>query len=423
MILWKQEKRANAQELINWLLSRRRKPGVWPQNDWSTTVAFAELGYSSSSTSNLNRFLIMQVLNKMSKNNKKTVEDFEATFLDIQKTNSLTINKSIGNWHFFIPIKVKLNPDINQHLKIRILGKDFSIMGLRSVKSKFDKKNKSIWEDPNIIRSNTGVEVETIPEMFLYVSGQAQNPYAAWEKITPAFDTLRGIIELTLGIYRGHIMGGRQTARRKIPHPLWMVAYKKEIQPEWMTFQTEDDKTTRLFDLNNESFTRIKQNARTLKKVPDSKSTISLIADCLRLYSQAMDARFDYLCFLGFWQLAEAITRSESFGGKPEKVVSRIAWHSTKFKIKGSGYLHTLLALGNKRNDIVHRGINNIEDIDINILKATCEIALDWLFIIHKILPTMAHIEHYYSLREKSFTDFKAIRDSLVYIKKHDVAK
>lgn len=417
MHLWKQEKRANAQELIDWLLSMRTETGAW-RNEWITTVAFAELGYSSSQPS-LSKMRIMQVLNEMSKTDQKTVEDFEVTLARIRKTGAISDNEKINDWHFFIPIKVTLNPDINQRLRIRILNRIFSFVRLSSVKRQLDHQSKVALSDPRVIRRNVGVEIERTPDVFLSVSSQGSNPYSAWDKVAPAFDVLRGIIELTLGIYKGRMMWGGQSARRKIPHPLWMIAYKKETKLEWITFLTEDDKTARLFDLTNERLTRIKENARTLTRESNPKSTMSLIADCLRLYSQAMDASFNYLSFLGFWQLAEAITRSEGYGGKTDKVVSRIAWHGAKFGLKGSGYRDTLLALGNKRNDIVHRGIHNVEDNDINILKAACEIALDWLFVIRKSLPTTAHIEQYYSLREKSDTDYRAIRDSLAYVKKH----
>jgi hypothetical protein len=413
MLIWKNDKRANAQKLIDWLLARRQRLGIW-STEWVTTVAFAELGYSSSQP-NLTTSLITKVLNEMSRNNKKTVEDFETTLAQIRKADATTANKKVDNWQFFIPIKVKLNPNISQRPQIRILGRNFSFIRLSSVKRQFDSQNKTTLEDPNIIRRNTGIEINSIPEVFLSVSSHALDHYLAWEQVAPAFDVLRGAIEMTLGIYRGRIDG--RGARRQISHPLWMVAYKKGYQPEWMVFLTEEDRTTRLFDINNEHLTLIKKNAEILKREPNPKSTISLIADCLRLYSQAMDANFNHLCLLGFWQLAEAITCSEGFGGKTDKVASRIAWHGVEYGLKGTGYLETLVALGNKRNNIVHRGIHDVEDNDVNILKAACEIALEWLFKVHNSLPTIAHIEHYYSLREKSDSDLKVIRDSLVYVK------
>jgi len=131
-----------------------------------------------------------------------------------------------------------------------------------------------------------------------------------------------------------------------------------------------------------------------------------------------MDARFQHLCLLGFWQLAEAITHSETVGGNTDKVVARLAWHGIGIGLKASGYRETLAVLGKKRNDIVHRGIHDVQDDDINILKFACEVAIEWLIRIQKTLPSTAHIEHYYRLRDMNNTDLEAVRDCVAYLKK-----
>ena len=71
-----------------------------------------------------------------------------------------------------------------------------------------------------------------------------------------------------------------------------------------------------------------------------------------------------------------------------------------------------------KRNDIVHRGIHDVENDDINIIKLACEAALDWLFRTHKSLPTISHIEHYYRFRELSGTEISAMNASIAHLNK-----
>jgi len=131
-----------------------------------------------------------------------------------------------------------------------------------------------------------------------------------------------------------------------------------------------------------------------------------------------MDARFPHLSFLGFWQLAEAVTNAETFGGKTEKVVARLAWHGPRLGFKGSGYEGILKRLSTKRNSIVHRGIHDIENDDINVIKIACEAAVNWLFQIHKSLPTVQHIEQYYRFRQSTRPEINSMYDSISYIRK-----
>lgn len=379
-------------------------------------VAFAELG-SSSSHSGLTQSVIMQVLGEMSQNNKKTVDEFETIFKQRQKANAIAANEQIGRWRFFIPIEVTLDAGTARRSQIRILGQEFTFLSLASVERQLGKKSRKTLRDTTHITFHTGIKVEHLPKVFLSVSTQASSGNLGWKDIAPAFDALRGLIELYLGFYGWRISSSGKSARRKLPHPLWMIALKEGAPPEWVYFFTdEDNSTAKVFDLNSTRLAEIKKTAKILRSAPKPQSTLSLIADCLRLYSQAMDARFRHLCFLGFWQLAEAITHSETVGGNTDKVVARLAWHGVEIGLKGSGYKETLTALGKKRNDIVHRGIHEIEDDDINILKLACEAALDWLFRVHKSLSTIAHIEHYYRLRELNKIDIEAIKGCVAYM-------
>lgn len=415
MELWEGTKRANAQKLIDWLLSGR-KDGNWPL-DWVNMVAFAELG-SSTTHAGLTESVIMQVLNEMSQNNKKAVGEFETIFEQRLKTNKLEANKQVGRWRFLIPIEVTLGSGTARRSQINILGREFTFLSLASVERQLDKKNRKALRDIANIKSHIENKIEHPPKVFLSVSTQASSWKQGWMDIAPAFDALRGLIELSLDFYGLHITSRGKSARRKLPHPLWMIILKKDTPSEWVYFLTDEDSAAKAFDLTSTRLTGIKKNAKILEREPKSHSTLSLIADCLRLYSQAMDARFRHLCFLGFWQLAEAITHSETVGGNTNKVVARLAWHGIEIGLKGSGYKETLTALGKKRNDIVHRGIHEIEDDDINILKLACEAALDWLFRTHKSLPTVAHIEQYYRLRELNQTDIEAIKGCMTYINK-----
>lgn len=415
MKLWNEAKRANAQKLIDWLLSERTDSG-WTA-DLVSLVAFAELG-SSSSHPDLTESVVMQVLNEMSQGNTKSVDDFEEAFKEYLRANAIAENKKLGHWRILIPIDVALSADIARPNQIRILGKRFSFLSLTSVERQLGKKHTKNLLNPTLMTFHTGIKIEHIPRVFLSVYTQAPSRELAWKEIEPAFDALRGLIELSLSFFDWRISNSVKSARRKVPHPLMWIAYKQGVPPEPRYFNTEEDNSTKTFNLNRAALALIKKNAAILRKEPEPQSTLALIADSLRLYSQAMDHRFKHFCFLGFWQLAEAITRAQTVGGNTDKVAARLAWHGSEIGLKGSGYEESLRVFGKKRNDIVHRGIHEIEDDDINILKLACEAALNWLVRVHKSLPTTAHVEHYYRLREMKQTDIEAIRDCVTYINK-----
>ncbi len=174
-----------------------------------------------------------------------------------------------------------------------------------------------------------------------------------------------------------------QKPRRKIPHPHWYIFHKSTGSLDGGHFETEEYDQATPFDLNVVGFERLQQIAHILANEPDQSSTISIISDCLRLYVQAMDERFRYACFLAFWQLAEALTLSETRRGDTADVVKRLAWHGERLGLKASGYTETLKTYSKKRNDIVHRGIREVEDGDVNLLKSACETALQWLMKQH----------------------------------------
>ena len=360
----------------------------------------------------------MKVLGQMHAEGKRTVDDFEAVFEQRLKAEMIVAKDQDALWQFLMPISIAAKPDIVLPLRIQVLGKDFRLLSLPSLKKLLDKDTTKALNDPVRIKEHTGASYDNPPQTYLSVSARGSSQYLAWNDVSPAFDALRGLIELSFGFLGWRLTYGRHNARRKVPHPPWMVAGKSGSPVEWLIFETEDDGYRERFDLDKEGLSAVKKNAAILKQEPQRGSTLFLLADCMRLYSQAMDARSRYLCFLGFWQLAEAISRSETFGGKPDKVASRIARHGARTKLVGSGYTETLLALGKKRNDIVHRGIHAIEDTDVNALKLACDLAIGWIFGIHKSLPTVAHLEHYYRLKESHRTELEAITDCANLLRK-----
>jgi hypothetical protein len=414
--LWKDDKRKNAQELIDWLISEKT-PNII---SFSVTnmIAVAELACSSSSTE-LSTRDIWHILDKMISLSRLTINDFEEIYGEYIQEKNIEIRKNEKIWRFFFPLQLSSDSKTVIRSKIKFIGQDFLIRSIKYVEKSLGGKNVI---NPDSISDLVGEGVRNIPPVFLISSSKGDTWLKAWERIGPAFDTMRGLLELSLG-RGGWRLTNHHHPRRQIAHPLWMIIQGEDKSLLGANFQTEDKGEETYLKLSRGQFDVIKQNAIIIQKEPEDGSTLSTIVDCLRIYSQAMDAHFDYACFLGLWQLAEAIAISETVGGDTGKVAGRISWHSERIGLKSSGYKYILSSFGKKRNDIVHRGIHDINIEEVNILKIICEKALMWLINEHKNLPTKQHLNEFYNLRDSNQAKLSALNDSINYIKQNRTKK
>ena len=71
-----------------------------------------------------------------------------------------------------------------------------------------------------------------------------------------------------------------------------------------------------------------------------------------------------------------------------------------------------------KRNKLVHRGIDEIEESDFNILKSICEKAIVWLYSKRRNFNTLHHLELYYTSKDFDQNKIKATIETMSYIKK-----
>jgi hypothetical protein len=131
-----------------------------------------------------------------------------------------------------------------------------------------------------------------------------------------------------------------------------------------------------------------------------------------------MDANLRGDCFLAFWQMAEAITCADVSGGDTRHVANNLAWHSERLDLKATGYKHTLVRLGKKRNQIAHSGISDVDDDDINILKLCCEVALVWLVEASQHLKTRQALAEFYAQRQVSNSTLTTRKDSIAYVER-----
>jgi hypothetical protein len=410
--IWKGKKRNAAEEMIDVLL-KRKQYNVFPFHVPSM-FAISELVHSAAVY--LESSMIFNVLRIMNEQSKTGIDNFEEIYDQVYKKTSSPQKLTEKTWEFFLAINARLVLAEKQKAVVRVLGIDFTFYDTSVANKKVRGKPLT---DTKKLREIISSAIQNTPPTILYVRGKGITWEKAWSTIAPALDALRGMIELTRGLGRMQ-MSTNEHSRCVIPHPAWMVIQEKQsadsISGVW--FLLEDDSPKALFNVTDEYYQNLRHNLETIKRVSPEQSTKTLIADCLRLYVQAMDVRFAYRCFLGLWQLMEAITISETTRGNTQTVVKRIAWHGERLGLSGSGFRETLEIYATLRNEIVHKGIHNVTEEDANLLKVYVERVLLWLLEESASIPTRLHLEEFYNLRTESNARIDALEETARYIKK-----
>jgi hypothetical protein len=237
----------------------------------------------------------------------------------------------------------------------------------------------------------------------------------AWRAAEPAWDAYRGLAAFALGRGTFRIIGGGP--RSAFLHPAWFLTRSEGVPLEFVEFALDYEPGRRLGGdraIEQEKVQRFQALAVPLADEPPRGSTLEVLADCLRLYAQAMDSGQDYSCFLGLWQLAEAITVAKEDRGKTQRVAANLRMF-VMFPPVGAG--RTLGYLGDRRNNMVHHGILEMDIEDLNILQFACERALGWLFKEWKRLPTRLHLREFYRCRTLNEAELSATAETVALIK------
>jgi hypothetical protein len=243
----------------------------------------------------------------------------------------------------------------------------------------------------------------------------------AWKGAEPAWDAFRGLAAFIFGRGKFRIVGGGP--RSEVLHPAWMLARAADIPLQFEYFTLDYDPSRRMggdVAISQEMMSSFQKYAGLLAGPPPRGSTLGIVADCLRLYAQAMDSGQDYSCFLGLWQLAEAITVAEEDGGKTERVAGRL---SMFIAFPPVGASRTLKYLGRRRNRMVHRGILAMELEDLNLVQFACEGALGWLLNQCNKLPTRLHLREFYRCHSRGDGELRAICETVALIQEGRLAE
>lgn len=211
------------------------------------------------------------------------------------------------------------------------------------------------------------------------------------------------LLLLTNGIY----INDPFKKRTKIAFPKVIFGLNSKCDKDYLLFAVDSPQKFDTIKLDSKQETIINKLSAVFRKEVKKGSIEILLGDSIRLYSQAMDEPKHHNCFLGLWQMLERMCCSDLSGGNTKEIINRLKFYRPNFNLIGSGYFYYMEELADKRNNIVHRGVHQINEEDINILKVICEIVLKWIIDNRKEIKTEHHLDEYY--RMKNVDDHKLI--------------
>jgi hypothetical protein len=313
-----------------------------------------------------------------------------------------------------MPIKLPLTLSDVPPTTYEVLGRRFAFMRIESLKEYFGP----LLKDASI-RAELLLSMLELPRTVVCVGGEGFPTEGVFDSIAPAFDALRGAMELSLHFGRSRFMFGPTQPWGRIPHPGQLFALRpgKPVEAFPLTGVPDWEPDRECYG-RNQLFENLRNITEALRSPPTDDAVEHLIGDLLRLYAQAMEQSEPAQQMLAFWQLAEALTLKKEEKGAADRVVARLSWFGRHLHISPeSAVRHVLSSIMEKRNEMVHRGLYGlIDQTDVNLLKLVCETGIDWLIQHRRSLPTRSHLAHWWAHYAGAAASISALRDVSEFI-------
>lgn len=173
---------------------------------------------------------------------------------------------------------------------------------------------------------------------------------------------------------------------------------------------------------NKEALQFFEHTFKMLSEGSLHKSMEELFSDCFRLYGRGIDTPYMDQSFLYFWNLLERISLSAR--GDTDTIMRRVQdfFHSDF----AQDNKYSIAELKNIRNRRVHRGMGDIDLMDVNLLKYLCDFSLSFLLgnppQPHAVLKTSKHLEAFYALKDHAWIkEMKEVVDFVSELKENRV--
>jgi len=414
-MFWKAGAMDSAAALIKWLLERRAQSGTgsgWPA-DLRTDLAMQELGDSLQNP--VTPFVVMRILTRMGGPTASMLTEFEVAHDQVVTENKAALARMTAHpWRLVLPMKMRLDDSVPAGLSISVDGQTFMFLRYAELGQELSDAISSSRLQQAFHGELMDVRID---EAFIVAEQNASAAEVALDQLYPAFNLLRGVLEYTVSRGEARLISGRQQPRSNLPHPKLVAALSGTTYRALRFDVASHRETHQVFTLRGTNLLTIRNLAELFAAPVSDSSTVAMIADALRLYTQALDATWNYACFVALWQLAELTTSATDVHGATDEVVKRLLWHTEGWPLPGAGLRETLVELGKKRNLIVHKGIHPVSEDEINALKYICEQTIEWLIASRTELPTRSHVRSVYRMRSAPDAELRTQEEAIVFVR------
>jgi len=351
---------------------------------------------------------INETLFRLTKRSEKWgIEDINKILEDTKKAKQIKVSIK-KRFVIYLPINIT----IGESFKLRLLNKNIIFMKVDQVEKiiphsylNIDTIKQSIYQDNNIYITNT----------FAVINFASEDEDHSLRELWPIFQLIKSLIELHTSWGTRYIVHNTLAERGKIDMPDWVIL-KNLGEYKIIKFKLSLQGSKANQKISQRNINSIQKIANIIRKKDDERSLDFLIYRNLLLYNDALDQGDFSYCFLAFWQILETLALAERNGGDTKVVINRIEPLTEKILGNKITLRATLESFAKKRNDLVHRGIGNITNSDINMIKFMCEIALSWIINNKGKYKNINTLEQYFILRTNDRVKLNAITRAISII-------
>jgi len=284
--------------------------------------------------------ILLKTLIKLKEIKKYDEIEFSKIYNNNYKEVSL---KEPLNIAFIIPLNIIL--DSNEKFHIKFLGDSIDIIPIDDI---IDFTKLDVYTTFNKEYNSFKKYCQNKRNYIIKFYKNIEPTSSDYEKFDSYYYVFKGLQEFTFGSFGARIWSLYDSPSAVIPFPNWMIEEKNGIY-RLIDIQTEHSEDAKFFQTDESKFKKYLENCEIFKEKPTSDSLNDLLTAILRMYAIAREAKYSEWEFLGYWQIAEAITLAKRSGGKTEKVASRLKIFSKYLNKLNIEFTEILKEIADKR--------------------------------------------------------------------------
>ncbi|MFY0653152.1 MAG: hypothetical protein JXQ96_14015 [Cyclobacteriaceae bacterium] len=400
---WKNGQEAKAQSLISSLV-KHLNPAGGLYYFHETIIELNELKLVAKNK--LNESITIITLDRLKKEKNSSISNFELVYHELLKKKKVRRETRI----LILPLTFETSTR-----SFDLLDNRYQIVSENWIRNNLGIQN--IYKEIKLPRT----EVHRYTNKFICTKIEGSGPKEIFKILDYHQQVLRGSIDYVVSTGFWKNINGF-IPRSYIPHPNWLISILGDSSIEYNNFISDHSPSKTKLILDRHKQGRLKKTLSMFNTYPGKNSSLQVLLDCIVLFNQGMDAIHKPYAFLSFWQVCETACCSKSFGGKSDEVLKRI-------KIMGQNYIEsmpdfdkTLESFAEIRNQIVHKGFNELEDVEVNILKDFAQHSIGWLIENRTSLPSVGHIEEFYRIKTLSNRQKTTIKEVIDFIDSKNIS-